>query len=167
MIKKIWDHFEEYLLIGMLAFSSCLVMLQVIMRYVFGNALTWSEELARFLFLWETWLGIAYATKRQSQLRITMIRDRLPGTSKRIVEIIVMIAWFCFSTFLVYKGFDMCARIAALGQRSTALRIPMQFIYAGIPVGATLMDIRLLEIFVPYVRDTFKKSQLKEGRINE
>jgi hypothetical protein len=46
MVRKIWNHFEEYLLVGSLAFSVALVFLQVVMRYVFQQSLSWSEELA-------------------------------------------------------------------------------------------------------------------------
>ena len=123
MIKKVWDNFEKWILIVVLGFSCCLVMFQVIMRYVFGSALSWSEELARFLFIWEIWLGIAYATKMECHLRITMIRDRIPGKAKEILELIITVGWFCFGAFLVYKGVDMCMRVAGLGQESAALRV--------------------------------------------
>ena len=157
--KKVWAHLEEAILVPMLAFSACIIFLQVIMRYVFSNSLSWSEELARFLFVWEVWLGIAYATKRKSQLRITILRDRLNSSKLpfKLIETIVMIVWFSFGIFLIVVGFDMCEKVAVLGQKSTALRIPMQYVYAGIPLGALLMNIRLLEIFIPYVRGLFRK----------
>jgi len=36
-----------------------LVFIQVVMRYVFSNSLSWSEEMARFIFLWLSWIGAA------------------------------------------------------------------------------------------------------------
>lgn len=162
-VKKIWDHFEEYLVVPMLALSACIIFLQVIMRYVFQNSLSWSEELARFLFIWEIWLGVSYATKRKSQLRITIIRDRLPKALYNAVELVVTLAWFAFGVFLVVTGFDMCARVAELGQRSTALRIPMQYVYVSIPLGALLMDIRLVENTIFLVRGFFKKREEEDA----
>ena len=161
-LKKLWDHLEEYILVPMLAVSACIIFLQVIMRYVFQNSLSWSEELVRFMYIWEIWLGVSYATKRQSQLRITLLRDRLPLLGNKLVETIVMIAWFAFGLFLIVVGFSMCSQVAALGQKSTALRIPMQYVYAGIPIGALLMNIRLLEIFIPHVAGLFRKGGAAE-----
>ncbi len=163
--KKIWDHFEEYTVVTMLAISACLIMLQVIMRYVLQNSLSWSEELAKYMFIWEVWLGVAYATKRKSQLRITVLRDRLNSNKLpfKLIEIVVMILWFCFGLFLIVVGFDMCMHVAALHQRSSALRIPMQYVYLGIPVGALLMNIRLVEIFVPFVLEIFRNKKNEEG----
>ena len=55
MLKKLWDNLEEYILVYSMMFSVALVFVQVIMRYVFSNSLSWSEELARYLFLWQIW----------------------------------------------------------------------------------------------------------------
>ena len=55
MMKKL-NALEEYFLIGTLFFNVVLVFVQVIMRYVFHNSLYWSEELARFVFLWFSWI---------------------------------------------------------------------------------------------------------------
>ena len=155
--KKLWDHFEEYLLVPLLGLSAVIIFIQVIMRYVFSNSLSWSEELVRYMYIWETWLGVSYATKKCSQLRITLITNRLPAKINWLVETIVMILWFAFGLFLIVVGFSMCARVADLGQHSTALRIPMQIVYAGIPFGGLLMNIRLLEIFIPHVGKLFRK----------
>lgn len=157
--KKSWDHLEEYLLVPLLAFSATVIFIQVIMRYVFQNSLSWSEELVRFLYIWEIWLGVSYATKRCSQLRISIIVDHLPKKIHWFIEAIVMVLWFAFGVFLIVVGFDMCARVAELGQHSTALRVPMQYVYLGIPVGALLMNIRLLEIFIPHIGKLFHKER--------
>lgn len=157
--KKLWDHLEEYLLVPLLAFSAIVIFIQVIMRYVFHNSLSWSEELVRFLYIWEIWLGVSYATKRCSQLRISIIVDHLPEKVHWVIETVVMILWFAFGVFLIVVGFDMCMRVAELGQRSTALRIPMQYVYSGIPIGAALMNIRLIENFVQHIGKLFSKKR--------
>lgn len=54
-LKKLiygYDKLEEYLLCGSLVFTTLVVFLQVIMRKVFNNSLTWSEELTRYIFIW-------------------------------------------------------------------------------------------------------------------
>lgn len=167
MLKKVYENLERGFLVVTLAFSCCLVLMQVIMRYLFNNPLIWSEEVARFLFIWQVWIGIAYATRRRSHLRITMVRDRLPGKVKIALELVVVVVWFGFGLFLAFKGFDMCGRVARLGQQSAALRIPMQYVYAGIPVGALLMDIHLVEYFVALLKGGSFTLTPKEGETNE
>ena len=57
---NIYNNLEEYLLIISLVCNVLLVFLQVIMRTVFKNSLTWSEELSRYIFIWQIWLGRFY-----------------------------------------------------------------------------------------------------------
>ena len=145
MIRKIWDHLEEIFLLPSLVFSVVLVFSQVVMRYVFGNSLSWSEELARYLFVWQTWLGVSYSTKKRSHLRITFIKDRLSPSAQRKLEIVVTVVWIAFAVFVAVKGFSLAARVYGFNQRSSALRMPMAYVHLAVPVGCSLMIIRLVE----------------------
>ncbi|MBQ2160808.1 MAG: TRAP transporter small permease [Firmicutes bacterium] len=140
----VWDHFEEILLVPALAFSTILIFAQVCTR-AFGNSISWSEELVRYLYVWETWLGVSYATKRGSQLRITMIRDKLSPKGQMVIEIFVTIVWLAFAAFVFYMGVRAIGQIAKFGQVSSALRVPLKYCYLSIPVGMAMMSVRLIE----------------------
>lgn len=144
----VWDHFEEIILVPSLVFSVLLLFIQIVMRYVFNNSIYWSEELARYLFVWQCWLGIAYSTKKGTHLRITMIHNALSKKASNCLEIFVMLVWMAFSVFLIFRGFGLTTMIGNYGQISAAMHLPMEYIYASIPVGAALMLIRLIEVFI-------------------
>ena len=144
-LYKIWDHLEEYVLVYSLMVSVALVFVQVVMRRVFNNSLYWSEELARYLYVWQTWLGVSYAARNGTHLRITMLKDRLPAKAQQILEILVVLVWMGFGIFVIYQGMGVVGTIAGFGQKSSALKIPMQFCYMSIPVGMFLMCIRIVE----------------------
>jgi len=157
MIKKIWDHLEEGFLIPALIFSSILLFIQVLMRYVFHNSLSWSEELARFLYIWEVWLGISYATKKRAHFRVTLIFGILKGKAEFALNMALHIIWLAFGAYFTFTGIKTVASIAQFGQCSSALRIPMWIPYLGIPLGAGLMSIRLVEIIATAIRDNRQK----------
>ena len=140
----VWNHFEEILLVPAFAVSTILIFVQVVLR-CFGHPLAWSEELVRYMYIWETWLGVSYATRRGSQLRITMVRDKFTGIKKEIIEWIVTIIWIAFAAFVFYEGIRAMGTISRFGQLSSALRIPMQYCYLSIPVGMCMMVIRIIE----------------------
>lgn len=75
MLKKIWYHLEEFILLPILVFQLGLIFVQVVLRYGFSYSLSWSEELARYLFVWLMWLGVSYAARNRTHLRVTMIRE--------------------------------------------------------------------------------------------
>lgn len=159
MMKKIWDRLEESFLVPALIFSSILLFIQVVMRYIFSNSLAWSEELARFLYIWEVWLGIAYAAKNSAHFRVTLIFSVIKGKGELCLNLIILIVWMCFGLFFTYTGAQTVIAIAKFGQLSSAMRIPMWIPYLGIPVGAGLMSLRLLEQIVTLLKDAKGKEK--------
>ena len=68
-ILKTLDKIEETVLVAMFVAMVGIIFFQVIMRYVFNNSLSWSEELGKFLFVWISWLGISIGHKRKEHIR--------------------------------------------------------------------------------------------------
>ena len=159
MIRKIWDHLEEGFLVPSLIFSSILLFVQVVMRYVFQNSLSWSEELARFLYIWEVWLGISYAAKNSSHFRVTLIFSVVKGKAEFILNMAVHIVWMAFGIYFTYIGVNTVLGIAKYGQLSSAMRIPMWIPYMGIPLGAGLMSVRLLENMIHMIKEARQKGE--------
>lgn len=144
-LYKIWDHLEEFVLVYSFMVSVALVFVQVVMRRVFNNSLSWSEELARYLYVWQTWLGVSYAARNGTHLRITMLKDRLPAKVQQVLEVFVTLVWLGFGIFVIYQGMGVVSTISSFGQKSSALKIPMQLCYLSVPVGMFLMCIRIIE----------------------
>lgn len=153
MLKKIWDHLEEYILVYSLMFSVGLVFVQVVMRYVFSNSLSWSEELARYLFLWQIWLGASYAVKEHKHLRIEILQDFIKDPRKRkMYDVFVMVLWLGFSIFLTSESASLTILQFQRNQVSPAMRIPMAYAYASVPVGCGLMSLRLIGEIVKTIK---------------
>lgn len=156
-IGKIEMYFITYLLILM----SCDVFLQIIMRYVFNNSLSWSEELATFMMMWMTWVGASYGVKEGIHLRVTIFVDMLKGKSRAIAYIIIDIIWLIFSFYMVVMG-TRIVRLAFEAQRvSPALEVPMYFIYSSVVVGCFLMFLSLITSIRKRIRNY--KQLLKEA----
>ena len=73
----IWDQIEEKYLIFQLAVSVCVIFVQVFFRYVLNDSLSWSEELARYLYIWQGWLGISLIERKRKHVSITMYWESL------------------------------------------------------------------------------------------
>lgn len=144
MIRKFINNFEEYFCVWSLAIMTILVFIQVVMRYVFRNSLSWSEELARYIFLWLSWIGASYAVKERSHFRVEMFANKLKGRSRQVFELFVLLVWFGFCVFLAYQGSAVTRHLLTRGQISAAMEIPMAYAYASVPVGAGLMALRLI-----------------------
>ena len=147
-LGEIYNKIEENLLFASLIFTVTVIFIQVVMRYVFSNSLSWSEEAARYVFIWQTWIGASYAVRKKRHLRVEVIVDRFQGVPRKFIELVVLALWIVFGCFLIYKGYQLTKLIYMRGQISAALGISMAIPYAAIPVGSFFMTSRLvLEAF--------------------
>jgi TRAP-type C4-dicarboxylate transport system permease small subunit len=152
-VKRIIFNLDEYLMILMLAVSTVLIFAQVVMRYVFGYSLSWSEELARYMFVWQTWVSTGYAVKKRRHIRITSLVDLTTGAARALLELIVLAIWFAFSVFLGYESIGLCRMLYAQGQTSTAMGMPMWIAYLSVPVGAIIMAYQIVREFARFLDD--------------
>ncbi|WP_207642555.1 TRAP transporter small permease [Inediibacterium massiliense] len=98
------------------------ICFQVIMRYVFNNSLSWSEELGKFLFVWLSWLGISIGHRRKEHIQITLLIDKLPYKLKKLIEAITELIVIVICGVTMYYGFTM-------------INIQMNVPYAGIKIS--------------------------------
>ena len=144
MFKKLDDHFEEALIVLLMAAMTVLIVVQIFMRYVMQDSLTWSEELARYLFVWVSYIGVSYAVKRSAHIRVEAATMFLPERVKRYVILLSHLAFLVFAVMVVKEGYTLSMKIFKFGQTSPALGIPMGYIYLAPTVGFLLIFFRLI-----------------------
>ncbi|MBI2456019.1 MAG: TRAP transporter large permease subunit [candidate division NC10 bacterium] len=137
------DRFFDTLLPGLAGIltgvMTVVVFLQVLGRYVFQYPLPWSEELARYLFIWSSLLGAAIALHRGAHISLGLLRPA--GQGAILHQQCLDLGLAVFLTFLLVEGFRLT--LLTTGQPSPALQVPMALIYAAVPTSAALMLVAL------------------------
>jgi TRAP-type C4-dicarboxylate transport system permease small subunit len=110
------------------------VLAQVFFRYFLGSPLTWSDELARYLFVWCAFLGWVIAARRRSHLAVTMGRERLSARAQAALALVGALAALAFAAVLVWHGVRIAERNWDV--ETTALAISMGVVYAVVPLAA-------------------------------
>lgn len=144
VLKFLNERMEEIFLVVLMIAAVLIVAAQVITRKL-GIALPWSEEIARYMFLWLTWVGAAYATKERRHVNIDILYNKLPQAGKKLCTIISTVLWIAFLGIMVYLSFKLTRNVATGGQIAVGSGIPMWVPYASIPVGMALMLFRLIQ----------------------
>lgn len=148
VLKFLDAYLEESIVVIMLAGMTFLVGLQVVMRYVMQDSLSWSEEMARYLFIWLVNIGISYGVKKNRHISIDVLNTFLSRKKAAILSITADFVFFIFSVMIVYNGYDVAQRIMRTGQASPAIELPMTFVYSALPAGFLLVCIRLLQSII-------------------
>ena len=128
----------------MVAVSFC----QVLTRYI-EYPLYWSEELARYLAVWLTFLGASYALRRKALALVEAILTVLKPHQKRILAVFICLLVILFCLFLCVYGTSLVLRMSR--QTSPAMFLSMGYVYSSAPVSGAIMLLftleQLLDIF--------------------
>lgn len=148
IMKKIDGMAEKYLLAIFMITMSILIFVQVVSRYVFGDAITWTEELARYLFIWLIFLSMSVGFKEEKHIGIDIVVDRCPPRVQKVIKQIVFMLIFCLAIGLTYEGFLLIQQMRGFGQTSANLQIPMWLVYLSLPFGFLITTIRLIQVSI-------------------
>lgn len=126
----------EILCLAMLAVMVIITGLQIIFR-VFFKALTWSDELVRYLLVWSSFLGASCVYRSGGHISVTIVQNLLPEGGRKALQVVVHLLCAVFFGLMVYFGIIYAMKQAR--QLSPAMRIPMSYLYASIPAGGVMM----------------------------
>ena len=137
---NIYNNLEEYLLIISLVCNVLLVFLQVIMRTVFKNSLTWSEELARYMFVWLALLGSAWCGRGHIHVRMTALVNRFPAPVIHGLQVIIslLISLTCF--YLFPHACEIFVKQSRL--KAVTLGVSLGIEYIAAPVGILMIAVQ-------------------------
>lgn len=126
-----------------------LVFGNVVLRYGFNSGIASSEDIARFLFIWITFIGAALGIRENTHLGMDSVVKALPRKGKLVFAIISHFLMLATAIFLLvgsWQQMELNKDTAALG----AVPYPLSWVYAagvfgsvaiGLLVGANLLRI--------------------------
>lgn len=154
VIKWLDNYIEEILLAILTTIMVTTIFMQVALRLL-DNSLSWSEELARFSFIWLVYIGISYGVKKQRHIKIDIMLQILKGKKRIILTTISNVLFLAFAIFVVIFGYSIGETLLSYGQKSPALEIPMGLVYMATPVGMGLTAIRLIQNIIRNLKALF------------
>lgn len=133
--------------IGLVAAIAVIVISSVIMRYIFNNSISWSEDAAKFLMVWLAFLGAPLGFRHGAHVAIDLLPPGLPAIARRIVRVFVHATVLILMVLLARYSWAF----AWNGRTQVALTvgdIPMFWIFLCMPIGAALMALVSLELML-------------------
>lgn len=155
------EYAEKIFLSVTVAIMVIVMVYQVILRYCFSSANSWSEELARYLFIYDVMMAAAIATRKNSHLQVDFLINMLKPKVKAIFTIGATFVGIVFLGFLFKYSLTLCQ--TAANNISAGLKISMSIPYACMPIGAVLMIMTSLEVILKNV-DQIHKLNKEEVR---
>lgn len=145
-----------------LGFCFC-VMVQVIARNFLPSAPSWTEEAARYSFIYMVAFGCGVAMLKDEFVNVEFLHDALEGKGKhkanKIIKIFNTLLMFFLSAYVLFFAEPTFAFIK-FQMVSTAMQIPMQYIYFSQVLLFSFVTLscifRLIQLFRDFGKEDVK-----------
>ena len=104
--------------------------------------------MVKYGFLWVCYLGASYGIKSNDHIRITFVANALPAGAQKVLRIATDIIWIGFNVLIVVFSMDFYLRQKNFLGLSGTLYIPLHYVFLAIPVGFSLVTLRLIQQYV-------------------
>ncbi len=142
------QHATEFLGGVLVAISLVSVTIQIVMRYGFNNANTWSDTLASASLAWIAFLAATAAVRSERNLSVRFVVSRLPQTWQRLVQTVIHLAILGFAVVLTWSGRELME--LTMDSNVEGFLVPASWgqIYAVSVISGVLMTLYTIEHLV-------------------
>jgi len=147
---------ESLLMIISMVYAVIILFLQVILRYVFNNSLSWSEESARYMFIVFTWVGTSIAASKDRHIKVELLQTKLPK-AKNFLQVICSVVCLLMSAFMLFYGIKLIQIMHVNVAVSPTMHIPMWICYMSVPLGGALLIFKYIYIVGQDIKKCFMK----------
>ena len=136
------DWILDKVTLAILILLNLVVGAQVFARYVLNHSLFWSEELARYLFIWLVFLSAAMVLRQDRHIQVSVFVDMLPASMKRAIIILGDLLMLGFVLVVLVESIRLAGMVWTV--LTAAMEIPWTLVYLGILLGMGVMLLALL-----------------------
>ncbi|ORE91370.1 C4-dicarboxylate transport system permease small protein [Stappia sp. 22II-S9-Z10] len=133
---------------GLLFIYMCFaILVQIMGRYVFAYSIAGTEETATFAQIWLVLLGAGIAMRNAQHVAIDVLIVRCPPLVQRIAKTASLALGLWFLGVVLVGSFGLLS--IGMIVKSPALRIPLAWPYAALPVGIAYFMLEFAIATIP------------------
>jgi TRAP-type C4-dicarboxylate transport system permease small subunit len=134
---KVELHLDDIIAFAIFWGMGLVVFLQFFSRYVLNDSAAWTEEIARYLLMWVTFIGASIVSRRGTHIGVEVMMIMLPEPAQRALRFVIDLVTLGFVGLLFYFSILITDRMSL--QRMTVIDWSIDIVYGGIALGCLLM----------------------------
>lgn len=140
---------EDYLTLVVFWLLALDVFVQFFSRYVLGNSIAWTEEIARYLLVAVGFLGSAMAARKGSHIAVEFFYRYLSEPTARVMWTLVDLVRIAFLGMLAWITWQLAQRTNSM---MVSVDLPKSLLYYVVLFGVVLMLVRSIQLAVRHWR---------------
>lgn len=151
-LKQLDENAERWALLVFYVLLVLTMSVEVVRREFFAYSSIWGEEIVRYAFIYLAWIGAASAVRERAHIRIDVLMHYVGPRVKALLYILGDLVMLVIAVIALYWSFESVAVSWKFGSVSHGLRVSMVWFLAAVPIGFSLMLLRLVQSLIRDVR---------------
>lgn len=144
-MRHLLDEAEKIVCAVIFLAMTALGFVNVVVRYLTSYSFAATQELLLDGFLLITIFGAAIAARRGEHLAVTLVTDLLPAAGRRVAVAISAALSVLLLALSAWYTLDLVQNQYQSGVTSSGMQIPEWYVSVGLPIGFTLIAVRLVQ----------------------
>ncbi len=146
--KKLDANAERWLLLPLYALIVITIFVEVFRRFVLSYSSIWAEEIARYAFIYVSWIGASAAIKERAHIRIDVILPFVGERTRGILMIVGDLVTILLAVVAFWWSMETVLTSIKFGSVTHGLRISHAWFLAAVPFGFAMMFFRLVQSII-------------------
>lgn len=135
----------------------------VFYRYILNDALSWSEELSKFLMVWMTFTGAPIALRQGGHVAIEILPGALPPRLRQLLLLVTFAIILALMGVFVHQGWVFAWNARTQVAATLGGGFSMIWVFLAIPVGGLLMGLVAVELMLRAIRGVAGDAEVLAG----
>lgn len=145
LLRQLDENGERCLMLVFYCFIVFVIVIEVVRRFVLDFSSLWGEEAARFAFIYLGWVGASYCVKQRAHIRFDVLLHLLARRWHGYVYLFGELCTLVFAGFALYWSLETISTQLEFGALAPALRVSQVWFEAAVPLGFSMMVVRVLQ----------------------
>jgi TRAP-type C4-dicarboxylate transport system permease small subunit len=151
-VDRVLTRIENVLAASALGLATVIAIVAVLLRYLFGVFLFWSEEAIIYLIIYSTFLGAVITLRHNEHVNVDIFGAFLKKRGRRALAVIAAAITVVYLACIGFFAWLLLFEPFSTSTITPSLKLPLWVVEAAVPIGLTLMLLRALEILVRNAR---------------
>ena len=153
ILHNIDENGERYLLLPLYALIVVTIFMEVFRRFALSYSSIWAEEMARYAFIYVSWIGASAAIKERAHIRIDLILPVVSEKWRAVIMIFGDVITIVLAVLAFWWSLESVLVSLKFGSVTHGLRISLAWFLAAVPLGFAMMIARLIQSIIRDVSD--------------
>ena len=163
-LKRLDENGERWLLLPLYALIVITIFVEVFRRFVLSYSSIWAEEIARYAFIYVSWIGASAAIKERAHIRIDVILPFVSERGRGVLMIIGDLVTLLLAVVAFWWSLETVLTSIKFGSVTHGLRLSQAWFLAAVPLGFAMMFFRLIQSIVRDAADVYAGRPVYRGK---